>query len=457
VPARLYLDRKSYWWDEVATVQICSAPWSEFWQWLWHNEANMTFYYLLVRQWIHLGDSERTIRSLSVIFAVVSIALIYAVGIRAFESTKAGLIAALLLSVNTAHIAYAQEARSYALLVLLCLLSLLFFLRIPASNMGNAMAYIVVSVLAVYTHFFAVFFLGAQWCTLFWLPGNDPQWKRFVLPISIIVILIVPALYYMLFRNSGQISHTPATQFNHLIRLLYFLVADGGRYHKVLALLYLLSITVAVRRLVVRSRNNAGSLRDWNTAVMICSLVIPVIVTFVLSMWMPMFAMRYLLICLAPLVLLAAQGLAELPLEWIRVGVASCIVLFSIGALRWYYGHPKDDWRGLAAYVIEHAKPGDAVIGCPAGVDWPAQYYLSKRAVHTSPKLSFVTPESLESNVDRHRSSSQPLANQRFWVVTWGSTCDTTSFSRLTSGYERVDQKPFDGSLALALYSSEGK
>jgi hypothetical protein len=453
----LYLGRKSYWWDEVATVEICSAPLREFWQWIWRREANMAFYYLLVRQWLYFGDGEATLRSLSVIFAVVSIPVIYFVGVRAFQSRRAGLLAALLLSVNTAHIAYSQEARSYALLVLLCLLSLLFFLRLPEPGIANAIAYVVVSALAVYAHFFAVFFLGAQWCSLLWLRKAKVRWKQVFWSIAAIIILISPALYYMLLRRSGQLEHTPPIQFKDLIRLINFLAADGGRFHRALAFLYLLCVGLAVCGLVGHLRADTGSRRNWSTVVMLCCFVVPAATTFCLSFWTPMFAMHYLLICLPPFVLLAAEGLAGLPSNVLQIAVASCIVLLSLGALRWYYDHPKDDWRGMAAYVAEHSESGDAVVGCPAGVDRPFQYYASKTPASAASRLSYLTPQALEAEVASHRSTGASLTTNRFWVVTWGATCDISIFSSMAPDYERVEQTPFGGGVALTLFSHTPK
>jgi uncharacterized membrane protein len=453
----LYLGHKSYWWDEVATVEICSAPLREFGQWLWRREANMTFYYLLVRQWIRFGDGEATLRSLSVIFAVVSIPLIYILGVRAFASRRAGLIAALLLSVNTAHIAYSQEARSYALLVLLCILSLFFFLRIPEHSSANATAYVVVSSLAVYTHFFAVFFLGSQWCSLFWLRKDHVRWRQVLMSISAICILISPALYYMIFRRSGQLAYTPTVHFKDLIGLFYFLTADRGRFHRALALLYGLCVAVAVRRVLFHSQGSTKSPQTWSTVVLICCVVIPVTVTFLLSFGMPMFAMHYLLICLSPLVLLAAEGLDEFPSNVLLIAVAVCIVLLSTGALKWYYTHPKDDWRSMAAYVAQHSRNEDAVVGCPPGVEWPFQYYISTTKASDVFLLSYLTPADLEAQVALHRSVGKPLSTNRFWVVTWGDTCDTSTFSRVRPEYERVEERPFGGGVSLTLYAKPRK
>ena len=83
-------------------------------------------YYLLLRGWLHLGDSVAWIRGLSVIFAVAAIPAIFLLG-RKMLGTSFGLISALLLSVNAFQVRYAQEARSYSLLVLLLIVSSYFF------------------------------------------------------------------------------------------------------------------------------------------------------------------------------------------------------------------------------------------------------------------------------------------------------------------------------------------
>ena len=191
----------------------------------------MSLYYLLARGWIQFGNGEAWLRSLSVVTAVLSIPVIYAVG-TVLSRKNTGLIAAFLLSINVAHIAYAQEARSYSLLVLLCLLSLFFFLRIDHAGNANALGYVLASALAVYAHFFAVFFLFAQWTSLLWLPNKRLYWKRFFLPVSATAVLILPALYYMAFRRSSQLAFIPPLKLHELAQVIYVLTADAGKFRK---------------------------------------------------------------------------------------------------------------------------------------------------------------------------------------------------------------------------------
>ena len=75
-------------------------------------------YYWLLYGWrILTGDSEFSLRALSVFASVLTAAFTFALGRRLY-GTVAGLAAALFVALNTFSIFYAQEARMYALLAL---------------------------------------------------------------------------------------------------------------------------------------------------------------------------------------------------------------------------------------------------------------------------------------------------------------------------------------------------
>ena len=444
-----HLGQKSYWWDEIITVRLASLPFDAFRSTLWHYEANMSFYYLLVRWWIQFGNGEAWLRSLSVVTAVLSIPVIYAVG-TVLSRKNTGLIAAFLLSINVAHIAYAQEARSYSLLVLLCLLSLFFFLRIDHAGNANAIGYVLASALAVYAHFFAVFFLFAQWTSLLWLPNRRLYWKRFFLPVSATAVLILPALYYMAFRRSSQLAFIPPLKLHELPQVIYILTADAGKFRKAIALLYLLCCGVALRSLYLRWRSKGDSFENWRVLVVALCAALPIAITFFMSFKVSIFFPRYLLICLPALILLAAYGLATMRQPWLRVTVCALIALLSVTTLKWYYSQPKDDWRSLTAYLSTHARPGDVVVGCTVGTEWPVQYYRSKASFGTKPELTYLAPDELTTAVQNtHAAGTTP---PRLWLVTWSCPDSSRVPSAIAPEYRRVDEQHFAGTVSLALY-----
>ncbi len=450
----LHLGQKSYWWDEIVTIRLARMPLPGFLHTLWGFEGNMSLYYLLVRGWIHFGDGEVWLRLLSAIFAVAVIPAIYAVG-RVVSGRTTGLLAALLLSVNAANVAYAQEARGYSLLVLLCTLSLWFFLRIGDSGKGNAAGYVVVSALAVYVHFFAVFFLFAQWISLLWLRRNAERWKKFVLPVWLTLLFISPALYYMAFQRSAQLAWVPATKASDLLQLLYFLVADLGTFRKALALIYVLCCGVALRGALLER----GPSEDrWRLLVPAWCLVLPVAILFPVSFLYPLFLPRYFLICLPPLVVLAAAGLAKIRPASLRLAVCVLIVGLSAFSLRWYYAQPKDDWRGLSEYLLQRVETGDLIVGCPPGADWPVRYYAGKLATAASPNFTYLEPDPFIEDIESHRTSGKPLPSSRLWIVAWGDRPESKSVrAAVAPDYRRVEEKKFPNTLTVELYESGRK
>src|SRR5271165_5371681 len=174
------LAAKPFWFDECFSVEVARIDWRNFLHLLWWREANMTLYYLLLRFWLHFGQSEFFIRGLSVLIAVATIPAIYRLA-RLLYNRQVALIAAAVFTFNAYSVRYAQEARSYALFVLLATLSSGFFiawLREPGRR--NWISYILTSILAVYAHFYALLLVGAQWLVLnrFGSPDLGPSRNR---------------------------------------------------------------------------------------------------------------------------------------------------------------------------------------------------------------------------------------------------------------------------------------
>ena len=144
----LFLTRKPFWFDECFSVEVGRLSWHDMVRLLWRREANMSLYYVLLRGWLHFGSSPFFIRSLSVIFSLATLPVIFWLAGRLFDR-RVALVAVALMSFNAYHIRYAQEVRSYSLFVLLATLSSGFFvatLREPSRR--NRAGYVLASVLA---------------------------------------------------------------------------------------------------------------------------------------------------------------------------------------------------------------------------------------------------------------------------------------------------------------------
>ena len=154
------IGHQSYWLDEAFTARIVRGDFGAMFDGVRHTESTPPLYYALAWAWERVfGWHEAGLRSLSALFGIATVPAAYAAARAAFESERAGLIAAALFAVNPYFVWYSQEARAYALLVLLCTLALAYFLKgSDPARVGSAYAkWGVASALALATHYFAAF------------------------------------------------------------------------------------------------------------------------------------------------------------------------------------------------------------------------------------------------------------------------------------------------------------
>jgi mannosyltransferase len=150
------LGQQSFWLDEAYTHQIVAGSLGHVIATVPRTESTPPVYYVLAWLWSRLfGTSEAGLRSLSALCGTLTIPVLHALG-RRIASHRVGLIAALLAAANPLLFWYGQEARAYALLVLLSALTLLLLLRARESpTPGRLAAWGALAALALATHYFA--------------------------------------------------------------------------------------------------------------------------------------------------------------------------------------------------------------------------------------------------------------------------------------------------------------
>ncbi len=135
-----------------------------------HTDAEITPPLFFVLSWLttRLDLSAEMLRAPSFIAGVATIPLVYVVGSRAV-GRSAALLAAALTTLSPFMIYYSAEARGYALMVALSILSTLAMLVVLEDRRARWwVLYGASSCAAVYSHYTAVFVLGAQLLWLLW-------------------------------------------------------------------------------------------------------------------------------------------------------------------------------------------------------------------------------------------------------------------------------------------------
>jgi mannosyltransferase len=379
--ARLLCLSKSLRLDEASSVEIVrgiflggQAPdtWASFGRVLWSRELNMAFYYFLLRLWMKLGTNVPYLRLLSVIPGVCTIPLLYVLGRRMFDR-RVALVAALLLSLHSAHVGFSQEMRAYPLFVFLVCLSYFLFLKaIETPSFTYWALYALTSAVAVYTHFFALLVIPAQYVSLLCLPRRaSPPWRGLLASAAAVTAFAIPVVVFVLTKDTDQLSWITST-WAGLPKLISLLAGNPASVPVYVILWY-----VAIRH---RTRGRSeSSLSTWHQALVITWLGVPIALVLVFGLFRPILATRYLLFCVPASVLLAAQGLVNLPGPRRRVLMCATLVLALAGVVYAYYT-PREDWQAAARYVLSQSRPGDMVTVVPTWTRHPFEYYWSRWA-----------------------------------------------------------------------------
>lgn len=357
-----HLGAKSLWIDEGATVALSRASWQHFaWVW-WHGEANLqTIYFLLMRGWIHLGDSEAWLRLPSALFGIAAIPLLYVLA-RKFMRVEAALAAAALLAFSPGHVYYSQEARGYTLAILMVLLSTYFFVRaVEQCQRKDWTWWMVISTLAFYCHDFTALVLVAQTCSLMFR-AEPKRWRPLLIRGTLIFVFALPGLTYV-FRASPENLHfiwMPQPSAKEFWHLAGFFGGNGAKV--IVAGILWAGGLVAIWR-------SLGSERDrdafWREMLILLWALLPVVILALISEWQPLFLQRYVIFSLPAMILLAALGMNYLQ-KW-KVGSFLVVLLcgMSVPAIIGDYHKPREDWRGASNAILANASPGDAVVFFP--------------------------------------------------------------------------------------------
>ncbi len=403
----LHLVSKPFWFDECFSVEVARIGWKNFLRLLWWREANMSLYYVLLRIWLHFGQTEFFIRSLSALIAAATLPANYWLG-RSLYDRRVGLIAAALFAFNAYSVRYAQEARSYALFLLLATLSscfLIAFLREPSRR--NRLGYVLISSLAVYAHFYALLLVVAQWLALRRLGSVDPsspqppvQMRRAWIAIGVAAL---PLLVFVAKTGAGPIRWIPRPGV-HDVLAFYEHLAGGSNW--ILPVLFAVAGIAAV--LPVRKQLWARE-QDWDTwriQFLLTWLLFPVLLTVLLSFARPVFLGRYMIFCLPALLILAAAGLARIRQSWLMGAALAGMLLLGGRGILFVYGHDFDherDASGAASnFILDHAEPGDAVIFHIAETRIPYEFFRTLRAGEDTASPDFTAPLGPQILFPRH-------------------------------------------------------
>ena len=371
------------WWDEGYSLYAAAMPIGSMITET-AEDIHPPLYYALLHLWQSvLGGSPVAARLLSASVGVLTVLLIFQVGKR-WGGVRLGFLAGLLVAVNPFQVYYSQEVRMYALVALLGLLSAhLMLLWLESQSLsGQAsksrrliLAYLVVTLVALYTHYYAVFIPLAETLFVLLFYRRHRLVRLWLAYQGLLAVLYLPWIIFTALNLTSYVSGKVAIEQYRVLGPLDFLwrhvttfalghLPDewSGLYWAGLLSLILALLGAVLSRRTPDQKRQAGF---WAIFA-----VLPVLGAFAINLVYPFSPRgfeRLILFAAPAYCLLVARGSVCL---WQRQRLLTALMLAAVLAasglsLYTFYTTPRytaDDYRPLIDQVRRGAWPGDAVL-----------------------------------------------------------------------------------------------
>ncbi len=437
---------QSFWLDEASQAVMSSA--SVFH--IWFNRAgdfHPPLFYLLAHLWSQFGHSEVWLRTLPLIFGILTIPLTYIFGkkilpvqtinFRKFSISPA-VLAAFFIAVNPFHIYYSQEFRSYSLLAFLGLWSMYLIFSRKYFYLS------VINALLMYTHYSSSFLLVAQLTYVIFYNKKD---LRLFLFNSVFTLLLyspwIPQLTSQLASGTNIDTYFPgwksvlSVSTFKIVPLTFFKLV-AGRINFLSGYVYFPYIAFVLACVFASFRfakNNRNFLFNWT--------LVPVFSMIVFSLIFPQNQPFRVIYILPGLTYLFVAACIRFP----KLFITLFVYIFFIGNLS-YYSRPRlqrEQWRQTITFLQSIATDTSAIVVKFSDKFSPFYWYRPELAVLPGVPHYPSRPEEVSAALSPLRSS--PI--NEVYVLDY--------LGELTDPHREVDQILLDtGFIKSATFNFEG-
>lgn len=414
---------QSFWLDELHTMNEAdpSLPWSDLFQALKLSDQHPPLFFIMERISMSvIGFNEWGARTVPAIAGVFSVFAAYLLG-RESLNRKTGIIAAAITCVNYYNIYYSQEARDYIFLWLFTTLSYTYFIRLCKTlNKKDAVWYIINTVLLLYSHYFSLMVLFAQFLlfVVLWFSEKEDK-KKFFLTFTasalFIVLCYLPWVPYL--AEMGKITSFWIQMVSEDFYFQYFNEYFG---HAALAYIFLYIFLISyivnvIQEYTPKANNTKNNPVVLSFILISISVIAGYMVPYIRSVLVvPMLISRYTIIVIPSIILAIALGVALIRADVVRYilfGSFIFVSLFDLIFVRDYYTrHTKHQFREITKLITDQPTHHPVINQLTA---WHQGYYL-KRFNYRGTVLSGDKNNIVDSIIVK---ASTGYDIDTFWVV----------------------------------------
>ena len=226
---------------------------------------NPPLYELFLHYWINFfGISELSVRFPSLIFSCLTLLFIYKLGKR-FFSVNVALLSSVFFIVSNYHILFSHEARVYALLGLLSVMSMYYYLmsiddvKYKEKKRGYFILLILVNTLLIYAHYFGFFIILVQVSfIIFNKKLRLTHWKHLLIYIGVLILLYLPNSLNLLSRFLDSSSNGTWVEGPNGVTSIYNMLWSFSNAPVVTVLVIILLVFSAVKLILNRNQTEVG-------------------------------------------------------------------------------------------------------------------------------------------------------------------------------------------------------
>jgi len=425
------LGGQSLWRDEVDAIYFALRDLPAALSMFIDTGQNGALYFLSLRPWLRLmGTTEFALRYPSVLFGILAIPLLWQVGRKLIPTTTeqeqnedtnaaschnspsdfsslwqttvgdVAVMAAVFLAINPYHLWYSQDGKMYALITLLTLLAVWFWIQgIDRGGWRPWLGFLLTVTIAIYTHllmillipFFFIWFLSA------W-PQSKQHWKGYLIALAGLTLPYLPLLWWQwdFLTSSERLTSLTFIPLADILRtiVLYqsnsFLQPQNLLYLVPLLVLALIGVVFGSKAIHQSPDSPLHRLAAGRRHLLIVAwLVVPILSIYILSLRQPVFLPRYIIWITPATMLLMALGLQ---LIWRGRGKLSrplAVALFIYVAVYWGtigWGEKtttiKADLRQAVKTINERRQPDQLIIFQIPHTQYAYIYYTNDQDVH---------------------------------------------------------------------------
>ena len=419
------LGSRSLWLDEGFTFTAASQHGVALLHAALKDGGNALAYYIGMHYWISVfGSTERALRLPTAIAAIGTIPVCFHILRRLFDHAAA-VSGSFCVAVSVSFVWWAQNARAYVVAVFfVCAAMLAFVVAVQSGRRLAWAAYVVLTVIGLYTVVLSVLVVVAQAISLLLRQGQDLQRRALLASAGAITVLALPLVW--VFADHGaapaQWAVAPGALLGKNDRYLFDFLASSrsvgvpfkssivGDLTLAAVLCWALGTWLFLRELVRRGRTENA----WAYGLLFAWFVIPPLVTYVVTVaFQPVLSDRYILGSLPPASMIAGVALSRLRPWPVAVTAALALIVLRAWVIMPGYGVSLENWRQGVTDIAARSQPHDCIAFFVADGYNPFDYYVLHLTTRPGPVPTPVLPEATWQSRSPHALDPEAVPRAR--------------------------------------------